>query len=342
MGSLVLGARIILAGVFAVAGVAKLLDRQGSRNALEGFGVPARVLAVAAILLPLAELATAAALVPRPSAQWGGLAAVLLLLGFTGGIANALVRGRAPDCHCFGQLHSAPASRWTLVRNAALAVPAALVALEGPGPSIDGWVAARTAAELVAVCSIAAAVCLAAFAARTWRDNRELRQHIGELHDELAAFPPGLPAGAIAPGFSLPSVRGGTVELDALLARGRPVALVFVSPGCSSCEVLFTELGRWQSNFAAHLTVAAVSTGTRGENAVADGADFLVQEGDEVMRAYRVWGTPAAVVVNADGRIASAVVSGSYTIEALIRLTLRRQTAAAEASRAVRAAQPVA
>jgi hypothetical protein len=60
------------------------------------------------------------------------------------------------------------------------------------------------------------------------------------------------------------------------------------------------------------------------------------------MRAYRVWGSPAAVVVNADGTIASAPASGSFTIEALIRLTLRRGTAAAHASRAVAATQPVA
>jgi peroxiredoxin len=342
MGSTVLGARVVLGGVFAIAGAAKLLDRPGTREALRGFGIHERVVTGGAVLLPIAELATAIALIPRPSAQWGGLAALLLLVGFSAGIANALVRGRSPDCHCFGQLHSAPASRWTLVRNLGLAVPAGLVLLEGPGPSVDGWVAGRTAAEIVAVVSVAAAICVAAVATRMWRDNRALRRHLGELNQELLAFPPGLPVGARAPHFSLPSVQGGTVTLDALLSRGRPVALVFLEPECASCGVLFTELARWQATFATHLTVVAVSTGTRAQNrGQADGAEILVQDGDEVMRAYRVWGTPAAVVVNADGRIASGVASGFYTVEALFRLTLRRQPAAAPTSPAVRSAQPV-
>ena len=42
MPGFVLGVRIVLAAVFAVAGIAKLLDAAGSRGALEGFGVPRR------------------------------------------------------------------------------------------------------------------------------------------------------------------------------------------------------------------------------------------------------------------------------------------------------------
>ena len=40
MPGFVLGVRLVLAAVFAVAGTAKLLDAAGSRAALEGFGVP--------------------------------------------------------------------------------------------------------------------------------------------------------------------------------------------------------------------------------------------------------------------------------------------------------------
>ena len=40
MPGFVLGIRLVLAAVFAVAGTAKLLDAAGSRGALEGFGVP--------------------------------------------------------------------------------------------------------------------------------------------------------------------------------------------------------------------------------------------------------------------------------------------------------------
>ena len=96
------------------------------------FGLPRRAASVAGLPLPLAELAIAAGLVVRPTAQWAALAAFSLLIAFVAGIALAMRRGRAPDCNCFGQVHSAPAGRWTLARNAALAALAAFVAWGAP------------------------------------------------------------------------------------------------------------------------------------------------------------------------------------------------------------------
>lgn len=42
MDAVLLVARVVLAAVFAVAGLAKLADRAGSRRAVTGFGLPAR------------------------------------------------------------------------------------------------------------------------------------------------------------------------------------------------------------------------------------------------------------------------------------------------------------
>src|SRR4051794_29014305 len=120
MGTAALAIRIVLAAVFATAGVGKLRDLEGSRSSLRDFGVPARIASPAGVLLPLAELATAVALVLRPSAQLGAVAALLLLLVFMAGIGTAMRNGVTPDCNCFGQIHSAPAGRSTLVRNAVL------------------------------------------------------------------------------------------------------------------------------------------------------------------------------------------------------------------------------
>jgi hypothetical protein len=114
--------------------------------------------------------------------------------------------------------------------------------------------------------------------------------------------------------------------LDELCARGRPVALVFVSPGCSSCADTFADAGRWQTVLAGDLTVAIVSDGAPGDNLVIvqdSSADVLLQDTWEVGNAYRVGLTPTAVVVSPQGRIASALVSGPG-IESLIRLTIRQ------------------
>ena len=53
MGVVVLFARLLLAAVFLVAGIAKLADLAGSRQALRDFGVPARLANPFGVLLPL-------------------------------------------------------------------------------------------------------------------------------------------------------------------------------------------------------------------------------------------------------------------------------------------------
>ena len=152
MGTALLVARLLLVGVFAVAGVAKLADRAGSRQAIADFGVPAPLAAPLGILLALAELAIAGALIPTASAWWAALGALALLLLFAAGININLARGRRPDCHCFGQLHSAPAGWRTLARNVGLAAVAGFIVwhgYEGAGPSVVSRLGALLIGSLV-------------------------------------------------------------------------------------------------------------------------------------------------------------------------------------------------
>src|SRR5881227_1463518 len=166
MGLALLIARLLLAGVFVVAGLAKLGDLAGSRQAMRDFGVPALLAAPFGLLLPLAELAVAIALIPTVSAWWGALGALVLLLLFIAGISYNLARGRQPDCHCFGQLHSTPAGWPTLIRNLVLAALAGV--LVGFGRSIAAvgvldWLAPLSVSQriLVLVCLIVLVLLLA-------------------------------------------------------------------------------------------------------------------------------------------------------------------------------------
>ena len=131
MDLVLLAARLILAAVFVVAGLAKLADLPGSRLAMIGFGVPARLATIFGTLLPFAELATAILLIPLATAWWGGLASLALLLVFIAGIGVTMARGQAPDCHCFGQLRPEPVGWPTLVRNAILSLIAVFIILAG-------------------------------------------------------------------------------------------------------------------------------------------------------------------------------------------------------------------
>lgn len=311
--------------MFLIAGIGKLLDLAGARNALFGFGVPARVARLAGPLIPIAELATVAALLFQPTAQWGGVAALVLLLLFLGGIARALARGEAPSCHCFGIFHSARAGPGAINRNAALALLAAVVAFEGPGPTVSSWISDHSAAALAVILLASLAAGLASLVRRHRREIKWLRNELSTTQARLAAVPPGLPIDGLAPKFDVPEVGGGRLTLDGLTARGVPVLLVFMDPGCKPCTALVPDLARWQRTLPERLTIGVISSDQSEENQHAKHGitRIAAQKELEVSFAYRVRGTPAAVLISPAGRVISSLAQGPNAIEALVRLTLQ-------------------
>ncbi len=338
---LVLG-RILLAGVFVVAGLAKLVDRAGSRQALRDFGVPAAVAAPLGVTLPLAELVVGVALLPVATAWWGALGALAFLLVFVAGIGYNLARGRTPDCHCFGQLHSAPAGWSTLTRNAVLAALAGLVVWQGPaqpGASVIGWLSSVTMSQFLGFAAVLLLVGL--LLGEGWlllnllRQNGRLLLRIEALEarqggaDTGNAAPhpvAGLPVETPAPAFALPTLDGTRVALAALRAPGKPVLLVFSDPGCGPCTALLPTLARWQHEHRDMLTVALVTHGTPEANRakVAEHGlrHVLLQQDREVAQAYQVQGTPSAVLVQPDGTIGSPVAAGADAIATVVERTL--------------------
>jgi peroxiredoxin len=318
---LVLGSRLLLAGLFVAAAVGKLWDRAGTRNAVVGFGASQRVAAPLALVLPGAELAVAALLLPASTALAGVLGALALLLGFTVAISLNLARGRAPDCHCFGQLHSAPAGRGTLARNAALAAVAVLAVvgtLTGTDDSAVAWIG-----DLDDAASAGFAAGAVAFLLLLLSYGRLLRQ-LEELERTVAAPVPelGLELGTPAPMFSVSDSAGAEVALDDLLARGAPLLLLFTSPQCDSCQALLPDVAIWQVEHAGRLTVAVASPGApddvRAEAEELHLDHVLVDEGAELFKAFEADVTPSAVLVAPDGAIASRVASGPDAIEAMV------------------------
>jgi peroxiredoxin len=339
---ILLGARLALAVVLGVAGTAKLLDGAGTRAALAGFGTPSRWVSPLAVALPVAELAVAAALLPAVSAWYGALAALGLLGLFTAAIGRALRRGERPDCRCFGQLRPTPVGRATLVRNAVLMGAALLVVAQGPGapgPAVAAWLGAlgpgERALALIGALGLVLLGTLVVMVARVLRQQSRLLARVESLEDRLEggapapaerdeARPPdrGLPIGAIAPAFALPDLGGVTRSLGGLLGEGRPVLLVFAGAGCDPCAALAPEIGRWQRQHAATLTIAVVSGGRADDNraklrAVAP-ERVLLQVDSEVADAYTARWTPGAVLIGRTGRIASATTYGDRAIGTLV------------------------
>jgi methylamine dehydrogenase accessory protein MauD len=348
MGTALLVARLLLALVFLVAGVAKLADRPGSHQAIVDFGLPGRLAVPLGVLLPLAELAVAASLILTATAWWGALGALTLLLVFVVGIGANLARGRKPDCHCFGQLRSSPAGWKTLVRNGALAAVAGFILWEGKesaGPSALSWLGTLPTVQLLALIGglliLGLLVVVGWFLVHLLRQNGRLLVRIEALEErfvsgedaspeaeEVPEAQPeiGLPVGSEAPSFSLQGLYGETLTLEALRARGKPVMLLFTDPNCGPCNALLPEIGRWQQEHVERLTVSLISRGTPEENRTKSAEhgliSVLLQRDWEISEAYQVEGTPSAVIVEPDGKVGSLVAGGAEAIRSLVTRTV--------------------
>ena len=351
MNTALLFARLLLAGIFAVAGMAKLADREGSRRAVVDFGLPSALAAPLGLLLPLAELAVTASLLPASTAWWGALGALALLSVFVVGISINLARGRTPDCHCFGQLHSAPAGWKTLARNGVLAAVAGFVVWEGyngAGPSAVAWPESLSMAQLLGLLGGVVVLALLAgqwgFLVHLLRQNGRLLVRLEAVEETLAeggSVAPsangtpvhqaeGLPVGSAAPEFSLSGLHGEFLTLDALRSSGKPVMALFTDPGCGPCNALLPDVGRWQEEHAQKLTLALISRGEVEENKIKAQEhglrNVLLQKDWEVSESFEVRGTPSAVLISPDGKVASPVAGGAEGIRGLLSYAVGERT----------------
>jgi peroxiredoxin len=318
-----------LAITFAVSGVAKLLDRPGSQEALRGFKVPERFVPVGTYLLPGAELLAALLLLFPGTAVFGAGLTCLLLAAFIAAIAVNLAQGRAPDCHCFGQVHSAPISWWTVARNLLLfAMSTAVLVSGGTGPNeAFHWMQALTRQEKDLLWVLAGITALGAVGwTALWRNQRAILDKLGDspasvVHDHDVA-PSRLSIGVAAPSFALSDLEGNTVTLGTLLKKGAPTLLVFTSTDCVHCAEVLPDVGQWQRSLSQAVTVAVVSTGAMEDNQK-KAEEFglqtvLLQQDYEVLEAYGGGGTPSAVAISSEGLVTSELGGGPEGVRAVL------------------------
>jgi peroxiredoxin len=120
-------------------------------------------------------------------------------------------------------------------------------------------------------------------------------------------------AGAPAPDFTLSTLSGETVRLEAL--RGRPVVLAFWAPWCGVCKMESSNLSllRRLAGDSAH--VLSVAVAYEDEEDVRSFArehevDYPVLLGGEeaIQREWRVNSFPTVFFVSPEGRVERAVV----------------------------------
>jgi thiol-disulfide isomerase/thioredoxin len=331
MDVLLLAFRLILAAVLGVAGASKLADPAGSRKALADFGVPVSVTSSLSIFLPLIEIASATVLLFTSLSWYGAVAGTILFAAFSAGMIVQMAKGKSPNCHCFGQLHSEPVSYKSLVRNAVFLVPAVTLVTAGSGRQGLGLADVNMAvAQLFAVFLCVLLLAAAVFFLRKISDQQtqiirrvellELISKDGEQVERREAGHPqdGLPIGANVPNFNLPDIQGGSFTNSDLQTLRRPSIFFFVSATCTPCKVLAPRFDEWEAELGSRVNLIFVSSGTPDENVgkFGSGAEkiVLLQSEREFADLFQARWTPTAVFVNVAGRVASHPATGDAAI----------------------------
>jgi uncharacterized membrane protein YphA (DoxX/SURF4 family) len=97
------GARVVLGGVFLVAGGLKVIDPQSAVAAVRAYRLlPASVATIVGWGLPFAEIALGLLLLAGAATRVAAATTAVLLVVFIAAVISAAVRGLSIDCGCFG------------------------------------------------------------------------------------------------------------------------------------------------------------------------------------------------------------------------------------------------
>ncbi len=341
METILLLIRIILAAIFALAGIGKMLDLEGSKKAMRDFGVPEMLARPFSVGLPIVEIVVAILLLFTQSAWFGAIGGFLLLATFIGGMAFLMAKGEAPDCHCFGAIESEPVSSKSVIRNVIFAMLALVLIVSGREnqglgilDSTNNFTEQNSMQMILGLATVALLAAIVYFLKQISEQQLQIMRRIEILEftaadgtkmverEEISAPENILLIGAPAPDFKLPDLDGKTISLEHLLMKAKPILLFFVGPSCGPCGALVPEIEVWQTELENKLNFVFVSSGEAVDNAQKFGGNsfnqILLQKNREVSELFGAKWTPTALLISADGRVASRAVAGDTAIRELI------------------------
>lgn len=123
--------------------------------------------------------------------------------------------------------------------------------------------------------------------------------------------------GDLVPSFALPDLNGTMRDQTSL--NGDSTMLLFWNPGCGFCRRMLDDLKAMETDRGTGAPkLLLISTGTVETNeAMGLQSPILLDTDFGVSRLFGVRGTPSAVLVDTDGRIASEVAAGREAVVAL-------------------------
>jgi len=144
------------------------------------------------------------------------------------------------------------------------------------------------------------------------------------IHDLIAkaTVPPPLAKGELAPELSLRDLGGEAVDLRGL--RGRRHLLLFWNPDCGFCQGMLEDIKAWERDAQADAPRLLVVSNGAPEANRAQGfrSPMVLDQGFRAGQLFGATGTPAAVLLDEEGRIASEVGVGAEEVLGLARGTV--------------------
>lgn len=330
--------RLVLSAIFLLAGIGKLLDLKGSEKAVKEFGVPESLAKPLGIILPLAEISLAISLLFVETSWFGAIGATILLLMFIGGMLWQMKQGNAPDCHCFGQIHSEPVSVKSLLRNVVFIVLA--LSLVIAGRANQGVSLFDSSNNLNDFMLIVFGLIFVGFSIVVLnylkniseQQNQILRRlevleiisndGVPQTREDIGNPFEGLPIGSPLVDFKLPTVDGRTLTRREILADSKPILIFNVSPTCNPCDELLPKIETWEKELADKVKFLFISKGTPKENLAKFKSELnreiILQNDREFAELLEIRWTPTVLLVNKDGAIASHPAVGGEAIEKLL------------------------
>jgi uncharacterized membrane protein YphA (DoxX/SURF4 family) len=123
-------ARLLVGGVFVVAGAVKLPDPAAAERAVRAYRLlPEGLVPAAAFGLPVVEIAVGLALLAGVWVRTAAALSSVMLAGYVAAIASVWARGLSIDCGCFGNGGQVAAGRTAYPAEIARDVGLLLVAL---------------------------------------------------------------------------------------------------------------------------------------------------------------------------------------------------------------------
>jgi peroxiredoxin len=141
----------------------------------------------------------------------------------------------------------------------------------------------------------------------------------GKVHAGAPTVPAAQKVGEKAPEVKLPDLKGNTVELADF--RGEETLVLFWNPGCGFCQQMLPDLKEWEATSPEDaprlLVVSAGSEKANREMGLT--SPVLLDQEFAVGRAFGASGTPSAMLVDAEGKVASEVAVGAPGVLELAR-----------------------